>query len=274
MTDNSYASDIQKVLDHRFDQGADLWTTPDKRLVKGGVFSTLGSAMILTELGQTGTALMKETAGLILGTWRDDGRFRLSPGGAIYPCHTAGAARVLCRLGYADDDRLKRTFQHLLDIQHDDGGWKCSTYKFGRGPETVFSNPGTTLEALDAFRYTPLLHSEPRLRPAVEFLLAHWDTRIPLGPCHYGMGSLFMKVEFPFFRYNLFYYVYTLSFYETARSDRRFLEALDLLRSRMKEGRIIVENPNRQLEAFSFCRKMEASDLATARYAEIIKNLE
>lgn len=218
--------------------------------------------------------LLKKTAELILSSWCEDGRFRLAPKGTIYPCHTATTARILCRLGYASDYRLKRTFEHLLEIQHNDGGWRCNTYKFGRGPETIFSNPGPTLEALDAFRFTTLLNQDKRLDKAVEFLLRHWEIRKPLGPCHFGIGTLFMRVEFPFFRYNLFFYVYVLSFYNRAKRDKRFLEALRILESKLVQGKIVVEAPNRKLAGFSFCRKGEPSALATERYKEILKNLE
>ena len=268
-----YNSDIEAILAKRYDNGGDLWATPDKRIGKGGPFSTLGSALMLTELGLTGTPIMKDTAELILSLWREDGRFQIAPKSAIYPCHTAGTARVLCRMGYAADSRLKRTFDHLLDIRHDDGGWRCNTFKYGRGPETMYSNPGTTLEALDAFRFTHFLNKDKSLDKAVEFLLDHWEIRKPLGPCLYGIGTLFMKVEYPFFRYNLFFYVYVLSFYEIAKKDRRFLDALSLLKSKMVNGKIIVENPNKKLANFSFCTKEEPSDLATERYNEILQNL-
>ena len=36
-----YAADVESILSHRFDNGGDLWTTPDKRLIKGSPFSTL-----------------------------------------------------------------------------------------------------------------------------------------------------------------------------------------------------------------------------------------
>jgi hypothetical protein len=39
--------------------------------------------------------LLQETAELIFSTWREDGRFKLYPPGAIYPCHTINAANVL-----------------------------------------------------------------------------------------------------------------------------------------------------------------------------------
>jgi len=271
---NRFESDIEAIIAKRYDNGADLWTTADKRICKGFPFSTLESVLMLTELELASTPIMDNAAELILSLWRNDGRFQIAPKGAIYPCHTAGVARVLCRLGYTNDSRLKKTFDQLLETQHDDGGWRCNTYKFGRGPETAFSNPGTTLAALDAFRFTHFLNKDERLDRAVESLLNHWETRKPLGPCHYGIGALFMKVEYPFFRYNLFFYVYVLSFYERARADNRFLDALNVLKSKTVNGKIVVENPNRKLANFSFCKKGEPSDLATKRYHEILDNLK
>lgn len=269
-----YQTDVEMILARRYDNGGDLWATADGRLGVGSPFSTLDCALMLSELGMVhSNPFLKRTAELIMSSWREDGRFRIAPKGAIYPCHTATVARTLCHLGYASDSRLKKTFDHLLEIQHADGGWRCNTYKFGRGPETAFSNPGPTLAALDAFRFAPLLNRDKHLDKAVEFLLSHWVTRKPLGPCHFGIGSLFMKVEFPFFRYNLFFYVYVLSFYNKAKKDPRFLEALSNLESKLIDGKVVVENPNRKLAGFSFCKKGELSELATIRYREILKNI-
>ena len=46
-----YSSDIEAILSHRHDNGADFWTTPDKRLLKGSPFSAYNSALMLMELG-------------------------------------------------------------------------------------------------------------------------------------------------------------------------------------------------------------------------------
>jgi hypothetical protein len=67
---------------------------------------------------------------------------------------------------------------------------------------------------------------------AVDLLLEHWTTRAPLGPCHYGIGTLFLQVEYPFRTYNLFFWVYVLSFSPRARADPRFAEALATRRYR------------------------------------------
>lgn len=269
-----YASDVELILSHRYDNGADLWTTPDKRLIKGAPFSTLESVMCLLELGMDPTEpILKEAAELIFSTWQMDGRFKLYPRGYIYPCQTIHATDVLCHMGYASDARLQKTFQHLLSIQQLDGGWRCNKFSFGRGPETEYSNPFPTLIALDAFRFSDYLNKESMLDKAVDFLLSHWTIREPIGPCHYGIGTLFMQVEYPFRNYNLFVYVYVLSFYNQAKNDKRFLEALETLESKIDDWQIVVERVVLKLAGLDFCKKGQASKLATIRYHEIIRNL-
>ncbi|MGF7144657.1 hypothetical protein HNQ56_003089 [Anaerotaenia torta] len=273
--EKQYASDVEVILSHRYDNGADLWTTPDKRLIKGSPFSTLDSVMYLLELGmEPAEPLLKEAAGLIFSTWQEDGRFKLYPQGAVYPCQTINAANVLCHLGYASDARLQKTLQHLFDTQYTDGGWRCNKFSFGRGPETEYSNPLPILTALNLFRFTDYWNKEPALDKAVDFLLEHWTSRKPIGPCHYGIGTLFMQVEYPFRNYNLFVYVYVLSFYNHAKKDKRFLEALKTLESKMADGQIVVERVVPKLAGLSFCKKGEKSELATVRYQEILRNLQ
>lgn len=272
--EEQYLSDAGAILSHRYDNGAGFWTTSDKRLIKGAPFSTLECVLFLLELGMEPTEpLLQDAAELIFGTWREDGRFKLSPGGAIYPCHTINAANVLCHMGRSADVRMRKTFRHLLDIQHNDGGWRCNKFSFGRGPETEYSNPFPTLMALSAFRFSDYLNKEPALDRAVDFLLEHWIIRKPIGPCHYGIGTLFMQVEYPFRNYNLFVYVYVLSFYNRAKEDQRFLEALKTLESKMVDGQIVVGRVVPKLAALSFCKKGEPSTLATKRYHEIIENI-
>ena len=267
-----YQPDVDAILATRRDNGADFWATPDRGLTKGGPFSTVEAPALLVELGVDSRGeVLRGAAELLLSTWREDGRFRLTTSGAIYPCHTINAARLLSLLGYASDDRMLHTFDNLLGTLHDDGGWRCKKFSFGRGPETEFSNPGPTLAALDALRLAGLTDSAPA--GAVELLLQHWISRAPLGPCHYGIGTLFLQVEYPFAGYNLFSYVHTLSFYAQARDDPRFREALAVLESKLVGGQIVVERVHRRLAGLAFCRKDEPSELGTARYQEVLANL-
>lgn len=272
--EKQYESDIEAILSHRYDNGADLWATLDRRLIKGAPFSTLESVLYLLELGmEPSDPLLKEAATLIFSTWQKDGRFKVYPQGGIYPCHTIHAVDALCRMGYVSDERIQKTLQHLLDIQYHDGGWRCNKFSFGHGPETEYSNPHPTLNALNAFRFSAYLNNAPALDKAVEFLLEHWTIRKPIGPCHYGIGTLFMQVEYPFRNYNLFLYVYVLSFYNRAKEDKRFHEVLETLESKMADGQIVVERVVPKLAALSFCKKGKASEPATKRYHEILRNL-
>jgi hypothetical protein len=152
-------------------------------------------------------------------------------------------------------------------------GWRCNVVKLGASAETDASNPGVTLAALDAFRFTPLANKEKKLDRAVAFLLGHWKTRKPLGPCHFGIGSLFLQVEYPFLRYNLFFWVHVLSFYAAARKSTAFKQAFRALESKLVDGQLVVENPNRGLAKLALCRKGQPSELATRRFREILKNI-
>lgn len=274
MVSRRYMSDVEAVLARRHDNGADFWASADGRLAVGDPFSTLTSLLVLHELKVPRThEAVRGGLRLVREARREDGRYRLAPGGALYPCATAAAARVLCRFGQARD--LDRTLVHLLETQHEDGGWRCNKFSYGRGPETEFSNPGVTLAVLDVFRFTGHLNENRDLDRAVDSLLDHWVVRRPIGPCHFGIGTLFMQVEYPLLRYNLFNYVYVLSFYDRARGDARYLEALRALESRLdSRGRVVVERPNRRLASLSFCAAGRPSTLATGRYREIVGNLE
>jgi len=269
-----YQNDVDEILSHRHDNGADFWTTPDKKLAKGSPFSTYDCALMLLELGMPPTnPILVRVAELFFEIWRPDGRFKLYPTGAIYPCHTAYAAGLLCRMGYVADERIQTTLQHFLQTPYADGGWRCNKFSFGRGPETDYSNPLPTLNALDAFRFSHYLNNEPALDKAVEFLLNHWTIKTPIGPCQYGIGSRFMQVEYPLPNYNLFNYIYVLSFYNKAKQDERFHDALSALESKMIDGQIVIERVLPKLANLTFCKKGKPSELATKRYREVLANL-
>ena len=271
-----HQSDIETVLAMRHANGGDYWASADGGLAVGSPFSTLESLQILHELGLGNDH--KAVAGaldLILQSWRDDGRYQLAPSGTLYSCYTSNTARVLCRYGFVNDPRVQKTLAYLLDSPHEDGGWRCNRFAFGKGPETEFSNPGVTLFVLDALRFTEHLNNNPLLDRAVETLLDHWTVRRPIGPCQFGIGTLFMQVEYPFLRYNLFSYVYILSHYERAREDERFKEALEALSRKLDDdGRLIVERPNRKLAGLVAFAKGQGSEPATIRYKEILRNVD
>lgn len=64
--------------------------------------------------------------------------------------------------------------------------------------QNEYSNPFPTLTVLIAFRFSDYLNKEPALDRSVDFLLEHWTIRKPIGPFHYGIGTRFMQIEYPF----------------------------------------------------------------------------
>ncbi|MGG5316923.1 prenyltransferase [Enterococcus sp. AZ072] len=269
----NYQEDIETVLSHRYDQKWDYWTTEDRRLTNGGAFSCIASANYLLELGVSPENPILQTVGeLIWESWKEPGDFKLYPKGPVFPCQTIPAATLLIRLGYLEDPRIKKTLTHLMETRYSDGGWRCKKFYFGKGPETEHSNSLPTLNALNLFRHTEYF-SDDRLNQAIEFLLSHWETKAPIGPCHYGIGTLFMQVEYPLSDYNIFHYVYVLSFYEYARKDHRFKDAFEALKKRTVEDQIVVERVNRKLVKLEFCKKGQVSELATKKYLEILDRM-
>jgi hypothetical protein len=271
----SQKKDRDAIAARRTSNGGDYWATSDGRWGVGAPYSTLDCGLMLCELGVVPTSpIAGGIAKVLFQCWVPDGRIRPGPGLPVQPCHTAHAARLLCRLGHADDRRLLQTFEWLLSHQHDDGGWRCSRVKLGVGADTDASNPGVTLCVLDAFRFADQAGRTASLDRAVDSILDHWSTRRPMGPCGFGIGSRFMEVEFPFARYNLFYYVYVLSFYERARRSPAFRAALEVLEGKLVDGAVVIEHQRPGLGDLEFCREGVASGPATARYAEIVQNLK
>lgn len=275
MEDPAYADDIAYVLSKQHVNGGEFWSTAQGAVGNGGPFSTLEASLLLLDLGYPPTAPeLMGAADAIFRNLRPDGRIRTFAGGSLYPCQTAHAARTLCRLGRVGDPRLQATLSYLLASQAPDGGWRCNTSKYGHGPETAFSNPGPTLTVLDVFRCAGLANKETMLDRAVEFLLNHWVTRAPLGPCHYGIGTRFMKVEFPVVRYNILNFVHVLSFYRRATSDDRFNQAVDVLRSKLVENQLPVEQTNRSLKELVSCRIGRPSRIVTRYFSTALLNLQ
>ncbi|MCG8469536.1 MAG: prenyltransferase [Gemmatimonadetes bacterium] len=265
-------SDVDVVLSHRFDNGADFWAGPGPKIYVGNPFSTVGSLLILHELEvDEEHEAVAGALDLVLSACREDGRIRLGPKTPMYPCYSAEAARAAARFGLAEHPSLRNTADYFAAQIHEDGGWRCSFSRFGRGPETECSNPGATLNALDFLRHYPEYRvGNPVADGAVETLLAHWTTRAPAGPCHWGIGTKFLQVEYPFLRYNIFYFVYVLSFFPVAASDPRFREAYGELCAKVDaDGSLVSENPHRRLGRLELCRRGRPSEAASRRLAEI-----
>jgi len=198
-------------------------------------------------------------------------QFRYSLKSAKLPCITAKIISILKKLhvDYSFDD----SYRMFFETQQEDGGWRCATVKLGKSAETDSSNPGTTLYVLDALRYRDNNTYEiKKIGKAIAFLLDHWLTKKPLGPCQFGIGTTFMKTEYPFYRYNIFYYTYVLSFYQRARNDKRFIDIYHCLEQNESETGIRITNPHKHWIDILF-KNGDECDLSNLKYQELKENL-
>ena len=267
---------IERILNRQDENGGSFWSRSDGDIYHPSGHSTVDTLYVLGQLGATSNTypILLEAANLLIQRQTPDGAFKYAKSSSKLPCVTARILATLGQIGISIHKKLETSYQHLLDIQCIDGGWRCNTVKMGKSPLTDASNPGTTLYILDAFRFRKNTNKEiAQLNKGVTFLLDHWDTKKPLGPCTFGIGTRFLKVEFPFLRYNLFFYVYVLSFYEYAHKDKRFKNAYQTLFDKTENGRIQLENPHKSWRMFDFAQKGKVSVLATQCFQEIIDNI-
>ncbi|MGB6501225.1 MAG: hypothetical protein WBG19_07495 [Thermoplasmata archaeon] len=114
-------------------------------------------ALLLSDLGLDATHPgIKRVADLIF-----EFKLRLSsPFNFFYEeaCISANTARMMTRFGYADDSRVRKLYDWLLEDQRKDGGWNCSQ-----------GTPGTldVWEPLAAFAALPKANRTPRIDRAI-----------------------------------------------------------------------------------------------------------
>jgi hypothetical protein len=267
------SNEIDDIIHSHMINGGPFWSRHDGDIHAPAGFSTIDVLNTLGDIGvhYTDYDVVRDAINFVFNLYDDKGRFKYAPKSAKLPCLTARIITAFARLGYIDDNRIQACYQYFFRTQQSDGGWRCPGVKIGKSKETDASNPGTTLYVLDAFRFLRINASEEaQLDKAVQFLLQHWETRLPLGPCNFGIGSRFKSIEYPFLRYNLFYYVYVLSKYSSARTDVRYIEALEELLKKSPNNQITPETPHNAWSSYSFAQKGTYSVPATKRLLEII----
>ncbi len=264
-------AEIEKILSSDAINGGQFWSRSDGDIHAPAGYSAIDVLNTLGDLGvkYTDFKIIQDAIDFIFTYYQADGNFRYSPSSSKLPCITARILTALGRLGFSDS-RNEECYRLFLNTQMPDGGWRCNTVKTGKSPETDASNPGTTLYVLDAFLYRDNSPEEEKvLEKAVLFLLDHWDSRLPLGPCMFGIGTTFLKTEYPMLRYNLLYYCYVLAKYKTAAKDKRFSYAVETLKTRLSDGRLINDNPHRLWRKYSFAQKGKPGEEASRIFRQI-----
>ena len=154
---------VAEILSRRDPAG---WWVRDKNLYHPKYQGTNWNLLALSDLGAT-RAIPEVRASCEL--WMD--RAPLAGGGVGgfskghgHHCFTGNMARALIRFGYADDVRVRKALDWLVETAHPKGGWTC--FSFSEGPST-----GRTLdswEGLSAFAVYPRANWTARMTSVVE----------------------------------------------------------------------------------------------------------
>jgi hypothetical protein len=111
------------ILGHQNPDGR--WESRPKGSLYGPKYTaTNWMALILSDLGVTkADPRIKKTASLFFKEWMS----KPAPDNIFNDevCVVGNTARYLTRFGYADDPRVERLFDRLVEDQKEDGGWHC-----------------------------------------------------------------------------------------------------------------------------------------------------
>lgn len=135
--------EIINILSTSNTNGGNYWARKDGDIHAPHGYSTIDVLMTLGDIGfdYRNSCIVSETIISLFTYCDDNGCFKYSPKSSKLPCITARIVAAFGRLGFTDDSRIEKCYKFLLDSQKDDGGWRCSTVKIGKSPETDASNP-------------------------------------------------------------------------------------------------------------------------------------
>jgi hypothetical protein len=191
-------------------------------------------------------------------------------------CISANTARMLTTFGYADDPRVKKLFDWLIEDQRADGGWNCSQ-----------GTPGTldVWEPLAAFAALPKSKRSPKMEAAVdrgaEFYLKRGMFREgkPYAP--------WLRLHYP----NHYFYDILVGLDVLTRlgfaGDRRLRPALQLLNDKRRpDGRWLLDRahpdvirksdlpPGKSVRPFTIEAPGEPSKWITLKALEVLVRVE
>jgi hypothetical protein len=158
-------------------------------------------------------------------------------------CLTGNVAASLIRMGYADDERVHRALEWLVEVQNPDGGWLCPYWSAHiKDKHGCFMG---TITPLDAFAELPEAQRSTEMREAMErgaeFLLMHRLYKAD----HHGfrvIKDIWLKLRFPPFFYDILRGLDVVTRMGYA-GDERIDDALEvLLKKRSPDGRWLLES--------------------------------
>lgn len=169
----------------------------------------------------------------------------------------------LCKLGYYQDERIKKYIEYLYKRQRLDGGWHCALNKdINKINAKAESCPMATVNVL--MLLANFSNEDKRLNKAIDFLLNHWKKRKePYRPVSFGIGSQFTKLKYPTVKYGILRYIDVLSLYPYARKKKEYKNIMNYIREKAVDNKYFAESISKSYCEFDFAQKKEPSRFIT-----------
>jgi hypothetical protein len=175
------------------------------------------------------------------------------------------------------DEYIKSGVEYLTSLCRDNG-FPCAVSpelgKF-RGPgKKDDCCPYATLIMADLLSYIPEYRNSQVAATAVKSLLNLWENSLNQHPYMFFMGTDFRKLKAPSCWYDIVSVAGVLSKYEFVRDDLRFLEMIEIIKSKQDEnGLFTPESIYIKLKDWDFGQKKEPSPYLTYLCCRIFERL-
>jgi len=199
-----------------------------------------------------------------------------SPAWAL--CDSPRTVYGLAKLGLRDHDKVVKARDYLLGLGRNNG-FPCAVSKeLGkfRGPGRKEDPcPYATLIMLEVISLYEELKNSDIARNSVNSLLDIWENSQARHPYMFFMGNDFRKLKAPLIWFDILHVADTLSNFDFALKDSRFLQMLEVIESKAgPDGRFVPESVWKAWSDWEFGQKKEASAWLTFQVWRVLKKFE
>ena len=179
-----------------------------------------------------------------LNTQAADGTYMTEMGmQPSYFCKSMIILSAIARMGYQEDEHIKKLIKMFLRDQRLDGGWYCNpNHNIGAALQHEPSCPQENLNILLLLGQYPEYRSSPRFKGAIDLLLRHWEIRDRgIQIVYFGVGKRYQSLQYPAARYGFLRVLDALSLFPYALQQNSFRNMLGFVQHKAVEGRYAVE---------------------------------
>lgn len=192
-------------------------------------------------------------------------------------CDAPNLMIALIKAGVSYEEHIKRGVEYLVSLCRENGFPCVASPELGR-----FRGPGkkddccpyATLIMTDLLSYLPEYRDASIAKASSQALLDLWSTSREQHPYLFHMGTDFRKLKAPSCWYDIVSVAGVLSKFPFNHSDPRFLEMIDLIKSKQRDdGFFVPESIYMKMKDWDFGQKKTASPYLTYLCLQILDRI-